>query len=130
MTTNTTSNIKDIVINGVSINALKAQQEAAWFGTGQFMDEALLEGTRLVHELATSLQDESLVAQAAEIFEAMKLVSSVVGFVADMHYYEDGLSRLLEIAAEGEETSEVFSDLLSTLKHLEYESFLMNEGEE
>lgn len=137
MTTNTTSNIKDIVINGVSARALKAleaQVTAFREGAPVFMDESIVQGTALVDAIAQAIEEggaglEVLIAEALDVFKAVFDISNVAGVPHNLpHGSRQALSNMLD-ELDDDEMSEGFYELSALLEDMEFESYCLNDGE-
>lgn len=84
--------MKDILINGISINALKEQRKAIQQGASKIISDSIEQGTEVVKELMKAEspeQAEELAAKALELFETAEVVSGVSGVTFEIPYYEE-----------------------------------------
>lgn len=133
MTTNTTSNIKDIIINGVSINALKAQVKAFHEGAPVFMDESIVQGTALVDAIAQAIEEdgvglEVMIAEALDVFRTVFDISNVADVPHNLPHGSSALSNILD-ELDDDEMSEGFYELSALLEDMEFESYCLNDEE-
>jgi hypothetical protein len=107
---------KDIIIGGVSLEVLKAQQTEIRKDASKVIAEHLAAGTALVEQLVKEPEDgeavdyEALAEQALEHMEVVELVAGVSGVTFFLPYYEE----------DGQyESSDILSSQIEEAEHLD-----------
>lgn len=84
--------MEDIVINGVSVNTLKAQKTAIREGAAKIISDSISKGTAVVEKLLSAESKEeadTLAAEALSLFETAEVVAGVSGVTFMLPYYEE-----------------------------------------
>lgn len=84
--------MEDIVINGVSINGLKAQKAAIQQGAAKIISDSIDAGSAIVEKLLKAEskgEADTLAAEALHHFEVAEVVAGVSGVTFEIPYYEE-----------------------------------------
>jgi hypothetical protein len=84
--------MEDIIINGVSINELKAKKAAIQQGASQVIADSIAKGTELVQKLLDTeegIDQEAVAKEALEHLEVAEVVSGISGVTFMLPYYEE-----------------------------------------
>lgn len=110
------NNTKDIIIAGVSINALKKLKKDIREGASKVISDSIDDALRLSEEMFSVSTPEEVIAlakQALELLETAEVVSNVSGVTFSLPYYEE-YGRY--------ESSEVFSQRLEDAEYEDEDS--------
>lgn len=105
--------MEDIIINGVSINDLKAKKAAVQQGASQLISDSIDKATTLVETLLNTeegLDQEAVAKEALEQLEVAALVSGISGVTFMLPYYEEYGHY---------ESNEIYSMQLDEAEHIE-----------
>lgn len=84
--------MEDIIINGISVNTLKAQKAAIRQGATQVVSDSIEKGKAVVEKLLVAESKEeadTLAAEALSLFETAEVVSGVSGVTFLLPYCEE-----------------------------------------
>lgn len=104
------NNVKDIVINGVSLNSLKQMKQDIRQGASKFIAKAIEQGNKLIKQLieVESVDDvEEIAKQALQVYQNIEMVSGLSGVTFYLPYSEeyredDGILSLMVLQENDE----------------------------
>jgi HPt (histidine-containing phosphotransfer) domain-containing protein len=130
--------MSEIIIGGVSINALKKQRDAMKQEASAFVAKAVSEATELIQQIVDS-EDPNSETELAEKAKTLLDNARLVGQVCDVHWYlpynepysgSNALSDSIEYALDEKNETWAYgsnlADLYDTLQAMEHDTFLWN----